>query len=524
MRISRMLAILCLASALVPAQTPIKVGTRLVQVDVVVRDKNGPVHGLTDKDFELFDRGKLRKIALFGASTAAPGDAPSHPLAPNVVSNRIDRAGSPITNVTAILLDRLNTSSADQAWATQEVLKVLRSLQPGDRVALFTLSKTVRVLADFTADPERVRAALSRMGPEHSFDLAASDGRDENGILPDSEIPVTGDPETDLATERSVAEMRLTALEGRVEITARGMRLLARHLGGLPGRKNLIWISSSFPLTHQERDRGSATLGITPAVRALNEANVAVYPVDPRGLEPGLLLASTNGLIGVRPPRPTTLGPSGVDTMNLLARETGGRAFYNSNDMIGAVRAALDDAQATYVLGFYPDENELDDRFHSLKVKVTGSGIETHHRAGYFAGSSAPLTDPQRRSALRNVFTTPLEATGVGLSAVVQPVKSDPGKSMISISVNMSDLQPEPQGDRWVVAMELATLSSVSKPAKLRTEAITLSLSGDQLRQAIEQGYILQRPIQTNGAKGVVRIALQGRTTGAVGSVTLPIR
>ena len=448
------------------------------------------------------------------------------PLAPNVVSNRIDRAGNTIANVTAILLDRLNTTTADQAWANKQVLEVLHSLQPGDRVALFTMGRLVRVIADFTADPERVRAAMARLGPEQSFDLAASDPTGQDGIMSDSDIPVIGDAEPDQGTQNAIATMNQFAMERRIELTAEAMQVMARHLAGFFGRKNLIWVSSSFPFTYEFRESDNALQRITPAVRALNDANVAIYPIDPRGLKtipPPAAPTRAPSRTRQTAPQPQ-VGLSGIDTMNILAKETGGRTFYNSNDLTRGMRAALEDAQSTYILGFYPEEEELAEKFHDLNLKVDRKGVETHHRARYFAGNMVPLTAAQRRDALRNVFATPLEATGIGLSAVITPEKEEPAKSVVAIRIDLTDLQPEQQGDRWVVQVDLATLSSITKPAKLRIETFTLSFSADQLRHAMEEGYILIRPVETNGTAGALRLALQGRTTGAVGSVTLQLR
>src|SRR5215470_15192037 len=119
---------LFLAALLVTAQAPIRVGTRLVEVQVIVRDKKGPVHGLTQDDFQILDQGKPQKIAIFAVPALPVGtDSKPKPLGPNVASNIITRSGERAANVTVVLLDRINTTVQDQGYANKQVLKVLKA-------------------------------------------------------------------------------------------------------------------------------------------------------------------------------------------------------------------------------------------------------------------------------------------------------------------------------------------------------------------------------------------------------------
>jgi VWFA-related protein len=521
---------LFLATLLVTAQAPIRVGTRLVEVQVVVRDKKGPVHGLAQSEFEILDQGKPQKIAIFGERTVpAATDPKPKPLGPDVASNIITRSGERASNVTVVLLDRINTAVQDQAYANKQVLKVLKALQPGDRVALYTMGKSIRIIEDFTGDPERLHTALERLGPEQSVDLAASDGDDSDGILPDSEIPSTGDPQTDQAVQNSIAAMREFAMQNRVNATALAMNQLAKHLAGIPGRKNLIWVSAGFPFVFQFREYQNSSDRFLPAIRAMTDANVAVYPVDARGLKPtGLQAASVSppGRPGM-PPRviPDMTGPnSGLDTMNILASATGGRVFHNSNDVSGAVRAALDDAQAVYTLGFYPEESALDQKFHTLHVRVDRKGLELHHRQQYFAGDLPVLDLAKRRAALMEALATPLEATEIGIAAVAEPVKDQTGKFLLGISLNLGDFHLEAQGDQITAGLDIATLIASARPLKLRIESRTFRLTNEQAQATIQRGFGLQLPLETDGKKTVLRLVIQDRTTGALGSVTVPVQ
>src|SRR5207247_6363200 len=155
-RTARLLIALFLFAWTVSAQTPpttFRATTRLVQVSVVVHDKDGrPVTGLERGDFKLYEDGKEQPIELFSiesdrAAGTAPVQRPSTPT--NDFSNRGGANGA----VTVILIDRLNTRVEDQTQARDQVVKFLGQIQRDDHVALYVLESTVvRVLHDFTSD------------------------------------------------------------------------------------------------------------------------------------------------------------------------------------------------------------------------------------------------------------------------------------------------------------------------------------------------------------------------------------
>jgi VWFA-related protein len=259
----RWIGLLCAAGLIAQEQPLIRVNTRLVEVDVVVHkrgDKDGKVTGLTQDDFTIFDQGKRQKIATFSVTTQQSGGVKTvPPPRPGAASNRLDRAGA-----TVVLMDALNTAdmesgnaSAPQSYAHLELLEYLRTARKSDPMAVYSLNKNLRVVEDFTDDPERLIRAVERGGPEHSPDQGADDLAQE---LLDSAIP-TGDAIADAMTKNSVKEMRDAAVKNRALITAHALEAIARHLQGLPGRKKLVWLSSSFPAaTFDIRERNGRPL------------------------------------------------------------------------------------------------------------------------------------------------------------------------------------------------------------------------------------------------------------------------
>ena len=354
-----LVSLLFIGVMLVAQEQPlVRVNTQLVEVDVVVKGKSGPVANLTQGDFTILDQGKRQKIAAFAVRTGQSEPPGLLPLKPGAVSNRANG-----TSTTVFLFDSLNTAdqtlgapSSPQAVMRLEALKYLRGAQKGDQYAVYTLAKSIRVVTDFTDNIPRVTQAVERLRAEHSPDQGADDFGDE--LL--ARMPDLHDATANAMQKNAIKEMEDAALKNRALITAQALESIARHLQGIPGRKKLVWMSSSFPAvrTEQRTHNGMLTIEhqefgreIDHAVRALNDANVAIYPIDPRD------------------PYNAGLGAEGIDTMNILAEGTGGKAFYNLGDIAGAIKAAVEDSEITYALGFYPQNVKLDGSYHKLSVE-----------------------------------------------------------------------------------------------------------------------------------------------------------
>jgi len=507
------IGVLGLGTLAVAQESPVlRVNTRLVEVDVVVHSKGSIVADLKQDDFTVLDNGKPQKIASFNVVSSKTSAGKSIPLPPGAVSNRIITSGSEPAGTTVVLYDTLNTATEDQSWARQEMLRYLGTLERGDHFALYSLGKFLRVIQDFTDDPERIRQAARRSGPESSADRTADDLTAD--LL--ASAPDLGDDIANGLQQNAIMMMQDNAQVNRAVITGKAMELIAKHLQGLPGRKKLIWISSSFAAqtTDTRSHNGRPTIEhkdfsreIEKAVHALNDANVAVYPIDPtpiQQLDPGFL-------------RP------GIDAMNLFAGGTGGRAFYVINDVAKAIQTAVQDTEITYALGFYPVDIKLDGSYHSLSVKVARKGVDLRARKGYFATDLKQPTEKQTLESLRDIFATPLEATGIGMTARLDPHPRQPGVQQLTMTFNLQELHLEKEKSNWVALIHLATyFPSAAKPNGTE-ESIKLTLTEQRLKESLANGYTILRLIIVGNRKGDLRLAVQDRVTGVAGSVKLTL-
>lgn len=516
-----MAAVACLAAPVLAAQAPWRVTTRLVEVSVVAETKDGePVADLKREEFRLFDQGREEQITAFTMPIAAR-PAPARPLPPNTFSNRLDRLGAPAA-ATVILFDGLNTRLTDQAYARQQVLKFLRQLRPGERVALYVLGRGPRILQDFTSDVAAVREALEKFQGEPSpsldaplYDPAMSAGEHFGAWLGELALNLVEHFEEDRAFR-----------------TARSLIAIAHHLERLPGRKNLLWVSGSFPISIELEQlprpsrSGRRPRSISPeierAARALNNANLAVYPIDARGLMAPQEYRADLATGGEHVPgRDQAM----FATMRLLARRTGGRAFYNNNDLYAALRRATEDAGRAYVLAYSPSHQEWNGRFREIKVEVSRPGVQLHYRGGYFAQPEEPTEPWYREQVLDSAVWSPLDATRIGLT--VRALATAPGKLDLELDIDAPDLVfQRATGELWESKLDLWLVQLDARDNQVSTYARTNNL---RLNEATYQrvlaagGLRLVEHLDLKEGAKLVRVLVRDLASGALGSLTIPL-
>jgi VWFA-related protein len=437
-----------------PARPTFRSNTRLVQVNVVVHDRSGnPVGDLVAADFKLFEGGKEQPIELFAIETHQALAEARLAVPPNTFSNHLEGVAG--GTVTVLLFDRLNTRFEDQKPAKDQIIKVLAGLQPSDRVALYVLeSDTVRVLHDFTNDARGLVRVLTRyLGGPTSRELELSEA-----AAP--ELARTGlaalDAEAEAWAKQTTESINALYTRRRGEYTSDALEAIANRLAGVRGRKNLIWVSSAFPLViYDMMGPRSLSPEVSRATRAINNANIAVYPVDTRGL----IGAFTGPPPGPgKPAQFTTLGTvmPNMDTMKTIAEDTGGRAYVNTNAIGDAVRRAMDDSRVTYVLGYYPSHGNWDGKFREIKVELNRKGLEVRHRRGYLAIPPQPQQTASGRAAeLGDAIRNPLEATGIGLTASLDRSRAPSREAVLTIQVDARSITWDRRGDEWTGALDV---------------------------------------------------------------------
>jgi VWFA-related protein len=539
---------ICLISAQMLASQQegvIRVTTRLVQISVVVHDKNGaPVRDLTKDDFAVFDKGQEQKILFFSKESDDAPPIDSKPLAPGVVSNRFANFTSggethvaPLpSSLTVILLDGLNTAFTDQHYARAGLIKFLNQLKPSDRVAIYTLSNGLRVLHDFTSDTASLLAALAKHQNQDSSALAASSYEDSN----------TGDDTLDAFIDQANERISNFYQARRIETTLDALETIAQHLAGMPGRKNLIWLSSSFPSIVGQRADGSFsddfnnfTDNVQKTLRALNDIGVAIYPVDARGVI-SAFAAMPSMDVTSRGRGPRGRGPAPMDqraqnqiiqtqgVMRDIADRTGGRAFLNSNDLTAGIRRAMDDTRVSYVLAYSPSHNQWDGKFREIKIKLKRPNLEAQYRKGYFAYPESPTDAKSRQAVLAQAATAPLVSTGLSLGAVVAEASTPKNpRAVIRLAIDAHEIAfgRNTEGKEAAsVDFYLVVFDDKGKPLHQQGQSMNFNLEQAAYEQLLQKGFVMSIDSETPPNSARARLVVHDVSSGAVGSVDLPLK
>jgi VWFA-related protein len=538
---------LLLLSLFLPAQVPkktptIKTTTRLVQVSVVVQDKNGePVRDLTREDFAIYDEGKSQEISTFAKMTDEP-QANLALLPPGVVSNRLAySAGSGTArltslpdSITVILIDGLNTTRVNQYYSKEALIKFLQQIQPGKQVAIYALNNGLRVLHDFSSDKDSLLAALNRYNIQGSFRADASIFEpSSNGK---NDMPVAIGDSVDLDSMMDTINERITSYydaQRLGEITAEALTTIADHMSGMPGRKNIVWLSSSFPTILGRGERGvygedfrTFDFEMQRALRVINDTGVAIYPVDAQGLIVGNFSADA-----IKPPATAFAFSNTFKQLQFymahIAERTGGKAFLNTNEITGSIRKAMDDTRFSYVLGYIPN-GKWDGTYHNIKLKLKRPNLEARYRQGYFARPELPKTNSVREQILKEALNSPLLATGLGVTAKIAVTPTaDRHQTTINAMLDAHELPfaANDKGEREANLDLIATVFDDQRQSLSQIVRIAhFSMKPEQLDQALQTGLKLDVEVNAPAKSDHIRLVFRDMESGALGSVDIPLK
>jgi len=516
--------------------TTLSVTTRLVQVAVVVHDRNGkPVRGLALGDFTVLDQGVPQTIAHFSEIAEQPPAPSPARLAPNVFSNRFEDIGPAPANAVVLLLDALNTRSEDLIYARLQTSKFLRQLSSPTPVAVYALEPNLRILQEFTVDRALSLKALERFSAATSGELSGSVEEAPDLALSGQEADRY---EEFLDRSRGMnAAMNRHYVIRRVEKTVTALDEIAYHLSGVPGRKSLLWISGGFPIAvgldgnlrmNSSTEPRSFSPLIEGAARALTSSNIAIYPVDARGLMTySGFHASIHNVRPNEPPSLTSITAGEIATMDALADKTGGRAFYNSNDIAGALAKSSADGQTSYLLDFYPTHGKWDGSFHAIHVLVNRPGAHVRSRRGYYAKPDTSNNLRAREASLLEALWNPVDATGMSFRLAIEapPSRNAPAVTLV-FSIPWREVLLEGLDGSWKGGLELLFLQNDAQGKNLSLEQrhIDLAYEDSRLEELQRDGFRIARALSLASATDSLRVVVSDSLTHQIGSVRVPLR
>ncbi|WP_047490321.1 VWA domain-containing protein [Terriglobus sp. TAA 43] len=550
----------------------LRTDVRLTTVDVIVTDKKGtPVRGLKADDFSVLENKQPQTIRNFEEHL---GNTPTvyDPPPPGVFTNATVARGG-VSNV--ILIDFLNTPPTDQRYLRDQLVKFLASEKPGTQTAIFTMNSSVHLLQDFTSDPNLLKLAALRLGTRFSsYTQLLQRGPDSR--MQSLETLYEGSNSTvqqqisalmqSLAEYTALEQMQFQRLKSLDTMSC--LHDVARYLSGVNGRKNLVWISGGFPIyimkdpeTTTSPFQGTEVLDheMRDLQNALASNQIALYPVDPRGLPvPPSALPSEGGSTGdlgaqQRMNASSAFSPQDKgyyndqhqehSIMEELADATGGRAYFNTNDISGALSEASADGSQFYTLTYTPPASAKSGQFRDIDVTVKGKNLRLRYRKGYYSlGPSknelTPLNTkktsfnmqamaPQSSEVLFQVEVSKPASETVKAQIIGAPVfEALPhGTYQLNTLVDFSTLQFSPDADgkmHGVVDVATVIYDKNGKVLDSRNDRATLALDATRYQAMMKSGMRYHQTVAIpDKGDGYVRVAIHDAMTDKLGTVQM---
>jgi VWFA-related protein len=522
-------------------QDVVKISTNLIQIDVTVTDRNGKIiKDLRPDEISIFENGKRQNISNFsfvsnvretpenekGAAALPPVPVPLSPPRPENTRRTI-----------ALVVDDL-TLSFESIYYVRRALKkfVDEQMQDGDLVGIIRTAGGIGALQQFTTDRRQLYAAIEKVrwnmagsGKVGAFEpLQAQPDMGTDGVAP-------AGGRTPEEMERDLNEFRssvfATGTMGAVNYVVRGMQ-------DLPGRKSILLMSDGFKLFTRDRDGFMESSRVMESLRRLidqaNRASVVVYTLDPRGLQIAGLTAADN--TSGRTAEQIDQEMSGrrdelretQDGLVYLARQTGGFAIINNNDLSGGVRRILDD-QSYYLVGYVPDDETFDPktrRFNRLDVKVTRPGARVRYRSGFFGVSTEGRTPAAENGnqKLVSALTSPFAVNDISLRLNAlfgrNPAKVSIIRSLLHVSAKDLTFTDGPNNTK-LLKFDILAIGFGDNGVLVDQLAYThtVTVNNNQYETFLRRGFVYDFvfPIKKPGAYQL-RVAIRDHASGKVGS------
>jgi VWFA-related protein len=543
----------------------LKVKSRLVVVDVVALDRKGePITDLTAGDFTVREENAEQKIRVFnfqrgpekqGATAAFVPLTPP----PNRITN-LPRFKTDST-LTVLLLDGINVTAVNQKYAHAEMLKFLEKLPAGQPIAVYAMGSKLRMLQDFTIDPTTLKETIRKARDlPHTVRNESSNAMD----IPPSMLEQMPDGVLQ-AILRFGQDQAINQLDQRISLTLEQLDALARNLAGYPGRKNLIWISEAFPAFFSPANPTVGAMSnpgsdptqpliksyqnqIDHAADLLSNAQIAVYPIDAAAInnrDPYSSLSNTDsngqylgrstmgmGRVGVGSQQANEIdqaADASMDahsTMNSVADQTGGKAFYNTNNIDKAIQDSLADGSTYYTLGYYPEDKTWDGRFRKIVVKVNRPGVKLHYRQGFFAIEPKDYLKGDPKMLALDLNTAPdinnPIATGLPFQAVVVlPSPQNGNKVQINFGIDPHAITFDLKDDglqHAAVDCGVGVYSSKGQPVRVQGNAFNAALKPEQYQKVMQMIFPCNQSVDLPPGDYLLRLAVRDNNNGLIGT------
>ncbi|MGA8022974.1 MAG: VWA domain-containing protein [Candidatus Acidiferrales bacterium] len=517
--------------------------TILVQVPTVVADKAGNhVHNLNKDAFKILENGKQQRIAIFDEVNAGSSHPAQAANQPGTFSNfTLERQPFAIT---VIALDTINTPFLDQTFGRRQLIKYLAdNLESGRVFGLVVFGrKGLQVLSGLNGDPASVVAALKKASGEMSaMETFGTDGK-VMAASGDGASELTGgiSPGADPVAKMQQFILGADAVQGSyhqtqaIEDTLKAFLAIAWSLSGVPGRKSLVWATGSFPFTLDSPSSlpgGNLSLLYERTMEALNDAQVSVYPVDVRGLvntSPTADATYSGDLSGPgfadAAAERNSLQTSSVRSLENFAEMTGGRAFFNNNDVSAGFKRAADDSSSYYLLGYYVDNLNTKPGWRKLQVQVARKDVEVHARTGFLVTNATIDPELTHKDDVAFALSSQFDSTGLEVTVRWQGITAAGTEKMVRFAVHLPAMGVIDERDKNRFDIDfIAQATKVGAPVRDAAQTIKGAVPAASMDKIKADGILYQNALELPAGDYQVRFVVRDNLSGRIGSVSAPL-
>ncbi|HSE49128.1 MAG TPA: VWA domain-containing protein [Terriglobales bacterium] len=560
----------------------IRVNSRVVALDVMVTDASGkPVLDLKPDELVVEESGKPQKLTSFELIRGGSGELDTLPE--TIYSNRPEFL-APRGNYTILLVDALNTPFEHMAFGREQLIRYAASqTKPGHRIAVYALDTSLHKLQSFTDDPQLLAAAIEKSGLQSQKTataspqvtptvnpgaMAAGGGRGGGGF---------GRTASLISTLNAFQAGGVAAYNEQVRVgaTTAALSALARMMIGIPGRKNLVWLTAGVPITldvsemtvttvlgerpsndptappplqremsydaYEQNVRQEAARSVKEMASLLQQAQISVYAVDARGL-----FGSTNqtnaassglnssGLLVMGSEYGGNVAASGKAisdsqaNMKTIAQETGGRYYINRNDIDKAVALASEDGGTYYAVSYSPDKKKFDGGFRKIRVSVKRPGLTVRHRTGYYAIDFSKGSKKDKENELAQAVSLSGLAPSTMLMFDARITSSAPAaKTTVPVlfRVPMGNFTIQDAGEKGK-KLDLDFVVSAMRNGKMvdsKGSTVATTVTNEQFQQVQEKGLLMQLELTLPPGQYELALAVRDNPTGMIGTLNVPV-
>jgi VWFA-related protein len=525
-----LLAILVLALFLVPSMHAqdqqdqsqaftLKVNSDLVLTNVVVRDKKTGqiVKGLSQKDFTITENGKPQQIVSFDFESVDEAAALNEATISGKTGNSILLGKSPVMTGDAlrdhrlvVLFFDLTSMQPEDIERAQDAARnyLNKQMQAADVVAVASLDTSLSLDQDFTQDKSLLLKAVNSYSGDQTQGFAPGSTSTTNQVEDTTAFTADESEYNDINTDRELY----------------AIAAIAKSLSYINQKKALLYFSGGI-----SRDGIENQASLRSAINAAVRSNMSIYSVDARGLQAISPLgdASTGSLRG-------TSGYNGAalqnnldanfnsqEVMANLSSDTGGKAFFDSNDFAPAFQRMQQDMSAYYVIGFRSADARRDGSYRRLSIKINRSDVKLEYRPGYYAPADYKHSNKEdRERQLDDQLASDLPATDVSvyLQALYFRVDDFHYSVPISILVPGSQIPFVKGGDRDKATLDVIGEVKDSAGRVIGNARDTVKLAIDQAQQVRQRNIQYSTSFTLPAGKFHLKFVVRENETGRMGS------